>query len=1102
MEKAIENWKIILSEEPDNEWARGELKSLYLKAEKWNALVCMLKEDADAVPEDDAAEKIEILNKIIEIYETRLSMGLQVTKPYYQAIYKLTPENQEVQTVLIGIYREERRWKDLIAILEDKADATADKAQKIELLYEIADLCIERLSSKERADGVIEKILALNPQDARAREAVKEKHKRQRNWDAYAQILEEEAKNADNDDKPEYLSELAKLYTERLSERSRAIDIYWELLELSPDITEPLNALERLTTVEKDWAGLLKVLDQRIELAERQDEQVSLLTKQASICKDRLHDPLRATAYWSRILQIKPGYTRAANALRDSYVVCENWDALEQMYSSKNNLKGLVDIFAAALKKADNPDIVKDLSLRCAKLYEGPLDKPDRAIPHYEQILSLEPGNEQALRRLMPIYKSLEHWPQLLEMIGSMSDSSLLGELFEGDENGLLSLEMAAREAGHSRVLVHILECSRNRLMQGDLDEWRAVTLETVQVFRGELQEKAAGLRLLGEVIEKFPSDRETLSLIEDYLGDDEYAHEAATILEPYLGRTNDIKILSRTLQLLSQSTKDPERRCEYQLQLADIYEEKIGDPKAAFGVLTVVLGEHPGKTSLWNRITLLAERSNLERELVDCLGGVYKSGKLDERAEVALAFRLVEFLDTRLGCPADAEIYHMRLLRENPGQTISFLSLERLYKSKKRWADLIDLYDTALKSESDNKKRMALLKKTSAACLKLPGGTQKTIATHLAMLEVEPTNQEAQQTLARLYRETEQWKDLFALLSSSLKLQGDEAPADTLFELGQLAQQHLKQTAVALECYQKVLERNPEHQGARNGLEDMLEIPELQPAAAKALFPLYEHRKDYAQMANLLLMEQEDKTLSTEQRIAVLTRLANIREQHLQDAEGAFESFALAFSLDPTNLSIRNEAARLAKLCDNTQGYVQLLGKTIAGHGKNIPLTAQLLAEMARVYEQDLGDMDRADLVNRKLYNLAPTDTRIASHALNALDRIVSKRGDWPGLLQLLKLQTKLKEKPSEAVELLLRICDLEETKLNRTADALATLKEILAIDRKNVEALDRLERLLEREKKWMELIDILQARVDVETSPKAKRDLFRRIASLASKM
>ncbi|MEO8699995.1 MAG: hypothetical protein ABI867_08120, partial [Kofleriaceae bacterium] len=89
-EKAIEAWKQILRD-PTNEnapLARVSLARLYRKTEKWNALLDLMKEEIERIPETDIAGRVGKLHEIVEIYRDKLRLDVMVINTY-NAILKI-----------------------------------------------------------------------------------------------------------------------------------------------------------------------------------------------------------------------------------------------------------------------------------------------------------------------------------------------------------------------------------------------------------------------------------------------------------------------------------------------------------------------------------------------------------------------------------------------------------------------------------------------------------------------------------------------------------------------------------------------------------------------------------------------------------------------------------------------------------------------------------------------------------------------------------------------------------------------------------------------------------------------------------------------------
>ena len=96
VEKAIDVWKAVLRADPSQEEAAQALKRLYRKTEKWNALLDLMKEEIERLPESEVAARVDRLHQVVEIYRDKLRLDVMVINTY-NAILKIDPDgNVEV----------------------------------------------------------------------------------------------------------------------------------------------------------------------------------------------------------------------------------------------------------------------------------------------------------------------------------------------------------------------------------------------------------------------------------------------------------------------------------------------------------------------------------------------------------------------------------------------------------------------------------------------------------------------------------------------------------------------------------------------------------------------------------------------------------------------------------------------------------------------------------------------------------------------------------------------------------------------------------------------------------------------------------------------
>src|SRR5690606_25881725 len=118
-ERAIDAWKAVLRIDPTHPDAPEALKALYEKTEKWNALVELLKGEADRVPDEQPARRAALLRHLIPIYRDKLGLDVMVINTW-NAILQLDPSDREALAALAAAYESTGRSNDLIGVLTRK----------------------------------------------------------------------------------------------------------------------------------------------------------------------------------------------------------------------------------------------------------------------------------------------------------------------------------------------------------------------------------------------------------------------------------------------------------------------------------------------------------------------------------------------------------------------------------------------------------------------------------------------------------------------------------------------------------------------------------------------------------------------------------------------------------------------------------------------------------------------------------------------------------------------------------------------------------------------------------------------------------------------
>ncbi|MEO6576373.1 MAG: hypothetical protein ABIP89_21145, partial [Polyangiaceae bacterium] len=285
----------------------------------------------------------------------------------------------------------------------------------------------------------------------------------------------------------------------------------------------------------------------------------------------------------------------------------------------------------------------------------------------------------------------------------------------------------------------------------------------------------------------------------------------------------------------------------------------------------------------------------------------------------------------------------------------------------------------------------------------------------------------------------------------------------------------------------------------ARDLVEKCLDTPALRARAAMVLENVYVAQDAVRDLVRVLEIRLETASDPVEKR-ELLRRVAEFRDERLN--EGAFEVFARLVPIAPDDANAR---ARLLEL-GNRVGAHEESARVLIESAKVAEAPqprAEILSEVAKLYEEHLGDPLRAEAVYRQVLEIDPNDAMLALPAARALERIYATAGKSAELAQILKVEVKLEDGTEARRELYGRLGDLSENALGDPRGAIEAWKARVDDDPSDGKALAALDRLYERTSDWRALVDVLRARERLAESEDDRRALMTRIAvTLADKL
>ncbi|MFO0695524.1 MAG: tetratricopeptide repeat protein [Polyangiales bacterium] len=1125
--KATEPLEAVLEVDPANREAIEQLKEIYTKKRAWKPLFDVQRREADLEP--DADKRLAMRVELAKLASEKLHRYADAIS-LYREIVAQDPTADGALDALEKLSEREKDWAVLTEALEKRAEYAPNDAERIKILTKAGTVYGEHLGNPSAAASAWKRVLRLDPKNGRALRTLREAFLAAQDWDGleglYAEahdweglvdVLGAAAERADDPKLKVALSfRAAAVFVDRIGEPHRAFRNYERILSVEPKNAQAAAALAPIYEREEKWprlVGLLEVLLDAVPADGSAAERLALISRIRDICLGKLNDPVSGFLWAVRGYEVAPTEPSVLTAL-------------ERAADAANAHDDLAKVLLARLPKAEAHEQLA-LRRRIAALAGERLGKPEEAITQLREILAANPRDAEATAVLDRLYRREQRHADLASLyehrLGQAADDAeryvLLGEIAELEEktlgrpeeaaqhyrsileidstdaNALAALDRLADAAGRYTELANILG-RRHDVVESD-GERLSILVRLGDVYRVHLARPDLAIGSYEAALQLDRGNEGAVRGLEALIeAHPQYALQSGRLLEAPYTRRGEFKKLHALLESRLAATQDEEERRELRLRLADLSASELGDPSAAYSSLEAAFLDRPHEMELWDRLAGAAEAASRQEDLAKAYALAIESGQLDDADAAELARRVADVYDVVLGRPADAESFHKRVLSVDPLGDRSFLALKELYTNQERWDDLQSLYRVRIAETVDGDQKLELLLQVCFLFEEILDDPERAIVAYQEVLDLEPSHAGSRKALDRLYRRTGRWRELLGLLRHDLD-QAEGPPAlELTYEIGTLHEQKLSEPQQAVDSYELVLQKSPSHQRAQEALERLLEVPSQRQRVAQILEPVHESQYAWAKLAHVLDVELEFER-DPGARVALLTRLARIREERLQDLAGAFDALARAVEADPGDAEVRKQLARIAMGTNRQRDRAAVLEKSVAAADATY-LKAELLGEIAALFVNDERDLDSAESAFQRLIAVDPENAEVVLDASRALERIHLERGNHAALVEDLRRQVRFESSDDVRKALLVRLGDLLELSLEDVPAAIAAHNERLELDPSDLSALSALERLYQQTSQWEPLIEVLEKREALVDGALEQRDLVFRVGTI----
>ncbi len=1040
---AISLWEKVVALDPDNVEALEHLEQLYKRQKKWDALAHVLEKLAGA--ETDPARAAQFWLELGIIYTDRLQ-DREHAIAAWRKLLELQPTNRRAQDAIKKLYLAAKdwaaleefyaslgNWEEFIRLLERQVSQEEPETQ-VALYFKIASLWLEKLGRPERAVGAYEKILAIQPENLEAAEALIPIFAEANNYKKLVKVLAIQARQTEEPEvKLERYRELARLYEERLRDPNAAMSALLEAYEEFPLEAWLREELERLAEATGRWQELVEAYEGSLEKFADPLDSIPVRRVVALALERQLGEMERAIEANQAILAIAPDDIEALQALERLYGLSGQWEALLKVYEQELGVVG------------DETER-RRIYLAMAKLCEEELEDPSKAREYYAAALELGEDIE-ALEALAGILERTEQWEELTDVLRRQL------ALFGPEE-----LERACQ-----------------------------VRFRLGQILENVLGDEAGAVSEYRQILEAAPEHEGARNALEAKLADSAHRLDAAQCLEPIYERTGEWDKLVRVYEILADGAEEPGDRVAYYLKVGEIRGRNLGDTQGAFEAFARALQTDPAREEAIEALVRICEVEGNWSELVELYRQVLQ-GDLDPVLRRRLLTGLAELYDERLEEPAKAVEAYEEALSLDPEDLAVLDALERLHTAREDWQSLLDVYRKKVDLATDAEERRRLLAQIAYLQEEMLGRPADAIETYREILASNPDDLDALRALDRLYTSEEAWHELADNLARQLELTQDDPNAQValLNRLAALRLTHLEEAAAAVETYRRVLELDPDNEEAVAGLEGLLGSEEHELAAAEILEPIYRMRDDWAhsvQVYEVMVKHAYDPA----RKLELLLQIGELYEIAGDDPKAAFEAYGRALTEDPARQETRD---RLERICREEGNWQDLVGlyKKLAEETVDTALAVSLWMRAGEILDSQVGDVDAAAAAYYKVLELDP----LYLAAADALEQLFL-RGDEPRrLVEVLLRKADIVQDVEEKKRLCYRAAQLQEEVLEDREGAIATYRKVLEYDEADSVALDALEGLFVRLERWEDLKDVYVKKAELARSDEQRKEML----------
>ncbi|MBK9070579.1 MAG: tetratricopeptide repeat protein [Myxococcales bacterium] len=1025
-ERAMRAWERVFASSPSHRRAALALRDHYLRTDKWSRLLPVL--EALLATDDEGDARHARLLEIRALCEQRLGSKALAFAWTLRALWA-DPSQAALRADAARLAHEPEQVVELLQLLDEAMEKhRPSAAAALAIIGEQAKLAAQRLHDPALARGYQLRVLALDPGNAQAQAQLEELALSLGDYAGLLALYRQRVERAESAAaKCELLFRIAAMEEERLGDVPAAIATYQAIVAVDQTSVRAFRQLAKLHAGRKSWRGVLDALTGELATASSPESELDLLSRMGQLHEAQLAAPQDAFPLYWRAWQValrvglpKTGLLglletylqvpakRNALASGDRLALAE---ALLPLLEQRRDGERIASALEIIREESNDAEQRQAIDARLVSLYGGVLANHDAAWDSARRVVEARPFDREARAVLAELASRQARHPQYAAVLAALLAGAAepsgpdkrvhaplralatelahvcedpLGDLAGAESAWLtvLGFERDARDAFDALArMYHAAErwdelCDLlNRRIEAVVED--ADRIQTLQALAAVEEERRhqwshaadAYLRLL-EIDAEAPTAYRALERL--YTTHEQWraAEELLARETPHLTGKEQLAVLVRRIELKATRLQDAAAA----LTLAEEVLARNRQEKTVRDLVARLLEDPQVRVRAAALLAPIYEAERRYKELVGVLR-IAVEHQPPGPSRCALYLKIAEAEEHGLGAPNAAFASYREALLADASSEVARLAVQRVGAQLSKWGELASLWQlVAADATTDHELRLRYLVELARMLELRLGQPARALVAYESIVSLAGTS-------APHVRDA---------LLEIVRLQGTAASPETLASLHhQLANvadsaagriDHWQRAAHyeraggqperAIATWRYVLAEAPTRQEAYVALEDLLV------AAA-----------DWPALAALLRQRLDAGGVGVPQA-ALLTRLAQVYEQHLGDADQAIATYQELIERDPDDAASMVELARLFEAQRRYFDLVDILERRVSMlREKSAPEAgvAQLSADIASLLADKLG-RDVEALERWTMLLASPTGRERAELALEAM--------------------------------------------------------------------------------------------------------------------